>query len=69
MGIMVKLKVDGMTCEHCVGAVTRALAGVAGVDKVVEVSLERGEAVVEGRPEPAALVAAVEAEGYRAEAA
>lgn len=69
IGLMVKLKVEGMTCEHCVGAVTKALSGVAGVDKVVEVSLDRGEAVVEGRPDPAALVAAVEAEGYQAKAA
>lgn len=66
---MVKLKVGGMTCAHCAAAVKNALSGVPGVVKVVGVSLDRGEAVVEGQPDPKALIAAVEAEGYRAEAA
>ena len=65
---MIKLKVDGMSCDHCVRAVKSALAGVKGVDTVVEVSLERGEAIVEGNPEVSALVAAVTEEGYSAEA-
>lgn len=65
---MIKLKVDGMSCDHCVRAVKSALAGVEGVDTVVEVSLERGEAIVEGNPEVSALVAAVTEEGYSAEA-
>ena len=65
---MIKLKVDGMSCDHCVRAVKSALAGVEDVDTVVEVSLERGEAIVEGNPEVSALVAAVAEEGYSAEA-
>ena len=64
---MIKLKVSGMSCEHCVRAVNQALAAVEGVDSVIEVSLERGEAVVEGTPELANLLAAVEEEGYSAE--
>ncbi len=64
---MVKLKVQGMSCEHCVRAVEKALGGVPGVESVVEVSLERGEASVEGQPELAALVNAIEDEGYTAE--
>ena len=64
---MIKLKVSGMSCEHCVRAVNQALAAVEGVDSVVEVSLERGEAVVEGTPELANLLPAVEEEGYSAE--
>ena len=64
---MTKLKVTGMSCEHCVGAVRTALAGVEGVESVVEVSLDRGEAIVEGEPEIAALLAAIEEEGYSAE--
>ena len=66
---MVKLKVEGMSCEHCVRAVRDALADVEGVETVVEVSLERGEAMVEGNPELAALVSAIEEEGYQAELA
>ena len=66
---MIKLKVSGMTCEHCEKAVERALSGVAGVDKVVVVNREHNEAVVEGQAEAAALLAAVRDEGYEAELA
>lgn len=66
MGGMLRLKVEGMTCDHCVMAVTKALQRVPGVERV-EVSLERGEARVEGGADPKALLRAVEEEGYRAE--
>jgi copper chaperone len=65
--MMTKLKIDGMSCEHCVRAVSGALEGVPGVDAVVEVSLERGEARVEGSADTASLIAAIEQEGYNAE--
>jgi len=65
---MVKLKVEGMTCNHCVMAVKKALSRVPGVERA-EVSLERGEALVEGNADPKALIRAVEEEGYRAEVA
>ena len=64
---MVKLKVKGMSCNNCVGHVRTALAAVPGVTGPVEVSLERGEALVTGTADPKALVAAVEEEGYDAE--
>ncbi|KOX89758.1 Copper-exporting P-type ATPase A [Thermus aquaticus] len=63
---MLKLKVEGMTCNHCVMAVKKALSRGPGVERA-EVSLERGEALVEGNADPKALIQAVEAEGYRAE--
>jgi len=66
---MIKLKVDGMSCDHCVRAVTNALAGVEGVEAVVEVNLDRGEAIVDGEPEISDLVAAIAEEGYSAEPA
>ncbi|AMA75123.1 heavy metal-binding protein [Thermus scotoductus] len=62
---MLKLKVEGMTCNHCVMSVKKALLKVPGVEKV-EVSLERAEALVEGKADPEALIRAVEEEGYRA---
>jgi copper chaperone len=65
---MLKLKVSGMTCGHCAGAVTKALAAVPGVERVVEVSVERGEAVLEGDPAIEALLEAVREEGYEAQA-
>jgi copper chaperone len=64
---MTRLKITGMSCGHCSAAVTKALAAVPGVSKVVEVSHERGEALVEGEAAPEALVAAVVGEGYQAE--
>ncbi len=66
---MIKLKVTGMTCEHCEKAVAQALSRVAGVDQVVEVDRERDLAVVDGRAEQSALLAAVREEGYEAEVA
>jgi copper chaperone len=66
---MVEIKVTGMSCMHCVKAVTEALSEVAGVTEVQEVNLERGTARVDGSPDPQALVAAVKAVGYQAEVA
>ena len=43
---MTKIKVKGMTCNHCVMAVTKALSSVDGI-RDVKVSLEAGEAVFE----------------------
>jgi len=64
---MIELKVEGMSCMHCVKAVTEALAAVPGVTGAPEVSLDRGAAKVEGSPDPEALVAAVKAAGYGAQ--
>jgi copper chaperone len=61
------LKITGMTCGHCSQAVTRALAAVAGVT-AVQVSLEKGEARIEGDADPGQLIRAVRSEGYGAEA-
>jgi copper chaperone len=65
----IALKVDGMTCEHCERAVAQALSEVPGVTRVVEVTRERGEAIVDGEPEMTQLIAAVKAEGYEARVA
>ena len=59
------LQVGGMTCEHCVRAVTRTLQAVPGVDNV-SVSLAGGRAQVEGAADPQALVHAIKNEGYEA---
>ncbi len=61
---MIKLKIEGMTCNHCVKSVTEALAKVPGVENVVEVSLAQKEAVVSGHAQAAALVNAVADLGY-----
>jgi copper chaperone len=61
----ITLRVSGMTCEHCVAAVTKALTGVPGVE-AAQVSLERGQAVIAGEAEGRALIEAVRQEGYDA---
>ena len=66
---MTKLKIEGMTCSHCVKSVTEALGEVPGVDKVIEVSLEQGQAEVSGNADKAALIAAVAEAGYEARVA
>lgn len=57
------IKVTGMTCGHCVAAVTKSLSKVSGVDQT-EVSLETGQAVVTGNTDPSALLAAIKDAGY-----
>ncbi|TAK88037.1 MAG: copper chaperone [Betaproteobacteria bacterium] len=59
------LQIKGMTCDHCVRAVTKALQGVAGVANV-SVDLGAGRAQVDGPADPASLVRAVEKQGYEA---
>ena len=62
-----ELAVSGMTCEHCVAAVTRALRECHGVTSV-QVDLSTGRAVVAGdRVNAEELIAAVQPLGYRAE--
>jgi copper chaperone len=60
------IKVTGMTCMHCVGAVKRALEQLPGVDSA-EVTLEPGQAVVEGSADGDAMLAAIKEEGYEGE--
>ena len=40
---MTTIKIKGMTCRHCVMAVTKALSGMDGI-RDVRVNLETGEA-------------------------
>jgi copper chaperone len=62
----IELKVTGMSCQHCVRAVTQALAAVPGVSGA-SVTLETGIAVVEGQGPPEPLIQAVVDAGYQAE--
>lgn len=66
---MIKLKIKGMTCQHCVHSVTEALSRVPGVEKVVDVDLSRNEVLVSGNAQSEQLVHAIEEAGYEARAA
>ena len=57
------ISIGGMMCMHCVSHVSKALTETQGVE-TVEVSLERGNAVVTGTASDEALTAAVVDAGY-----
>ena len=60
------ISVTGMSCGHCVAAVTKALERIPGVEQA-DVSLEQAEAVVTGSAAADQLLAAIREEGYQAE--
>jgi copper chaperone CopZ len=66
-----RLKIDGMTCDHCVSAVEKALRNRPGVRNAT-VHLDAGAAEIEyedGAVSPEQLAATVADEGYPAEVA
>jgi len=44
---MATVKIKGMSCQHCVGSVKKALESLPGISEV-EVNLEKGEAYYQG---------------------
>ena len=61
------LTIQGMSCQHCVASVTRALQAVPGVE-TAQVSLDEARAQVTGSAAPQELVDAVQRAGYVATA-
>lgn len=60
------LHIEGMSCGHCLNAVTRALATLDGVE-IDSVRIGRAEVRFDpARSDAARIAAAVSAEGYRA---
>ncbi len=60
------IKVQGMTCQHCVKAVSGALIKLPGV-KDAQVNLEKGEVTVsydDGLVNVQAMKDAIEGQGY-----
>ncbi len=63
---MQRFEVSGMTCAHCVRAVTEAIHGVDAAAQV-EVDLGAGRVTVrDGTVPPDQVAQAIEAEGYPA---
>jgi copper chaperone CopZ len=62
---MIELRVDGMTCGHCVSAVTRAVKSV-DPEADVRVDLEGKRVRVEGRSSADALGRVLAEAGYPA---
>lgn len=65
---MEKIKIKGMTCQHCVMSVTKVLTAIPGL-KSIEVSLEKEEATFEnpGKVSKESIRKAIEKAGYRIE--
>lgn len=61
------ISVEGMSCEHCEQTIEEALREVANVSDA-RADRERETATVEGEPDTAALIQAVEETGYTAHA-
>jgi copper chaperone CopZ len=64
------LKVEGMTCGHCVARVQKALDAAPGVD-TARVDLQSGTTEVRfgAETDPATLIGVIEASGYTARVA
>jgi copper chaperone len=61
----IQLRVDGMTCGHCVQAVTGAVRAVAGEATEVAVDLDAGTVTINGPDlDGPALVDAITEAGY-----
>jgi copper chaperone len=60
---MQTIKIGGMSCQHCLNAVKKAIESVEGVTEVT-VSLERGEASYAGAADPEKVKEAVRKAGY-----
>ncbi|MCP8463935.1 cation transporter [Pseudomonas sp. ZM23] len=65
---MQAFKVQGMTCGHCVRAVTQAVQALDAAAEV-QVDLGQGEVRVASRLDDAAILAAIREEGYEAQVA
>ena len=64
---MIEFKVEGMTCNHCVKAVTRAVQSV-DPEAEVDVDLEGGKVRVKGNGSADALSRVINEAGYKASA-
>ncbi|MDE2153985.1 MAG: heavy metal translocating P-type ATPase [Betaproteobacteria bacterium] len=67
MSASTTLSIEGMSCQHCVGSVTKALLAVPGVESA-QVNLDAAAAEVRGDAPKEALVEAVRRAGYTATA-
>ena len=57
-------QVQGMSCGHCVGAVTEAVKSV-DPQAQVKIDLASGKVEVQSQQDHAAIVRAIEEEGYK----
>ena len=64
----ITLRIEGMSCGHCLRAVSEALRKAPGVLQIETVEMGRAQVTIDGSvTTPAKVVAAVDEAGYRAE--
>lgn len=64
---MMQFKVEGMSCNHCVGAITRAVQQV-DPDATVSADIAGQSVSVESQADTQAVRSAIEAAGYAVKA-
>ena len=62
---MATVKINGMSCQHCVASVTKALETINGVTDV-SVDLDKGEASYEGDVDEQVIKDAITKTGFEA---
>lgn len=62
-------KVEGITCEDCELAITKALKACLGEDTPVEVNSRAGEVKLDESADPQIAIFAIEGAGYKVVAA
>lgn len=62
---MKTVKINGMSCQHCVASVTKAIQDISGVSQVL-VDLDKGEATYEGDVSEQDVKAAIVKVGFEA---
>ncbi|TKC77281.1 heavy-metal-associated domain-containing protein [Trinickia terrae] len=60
---MIEFQVEGMSCQHCASAVTKAIQAHDATARV-QVDLERGRVVIESGQAASVLQAAIDDAGY-----
>jgi copper chaperone len=60
-----KIKIDGMSCNHCKMAIEKTLSKISSV-KTYEVDLEKGEANITGNPDLNLVISEINKLGYKA---
>ena len=60
-----KIKIDGMSCNHCKMAIEKTLSKISSV-KTYEVDLEKGEANITGNPDLNLVIRKINKLGYKA---
>ncbi|MDR3255268.1 MAG: heavy-metal-associated domain-containing protein [Synergistaceae bacterium] len=64
MAVTKIIKIDGMTCSHCVAAVERALKGLPGVDAKVDLKAGIATVIISGDISDETLKLAIEEEDF-----